>query len=37
MISTRMSVIVMLVAFVNGAENGKCCSHSEIANLNGNS
>lgn len=32
-----LSMIVMLVvAFVNGARNGECCSQNEIANLNGN-
>ena len=37
MISMWLSVIVMLVAFVNGARNGECCSQNEKANLNGNS
>lgn len=36
MLSTWVSVIVMLVAFVNGARNGECCSQNKIANLNGN-
>lgn len=36
MISTWVSVIVTLVAFVNGARNGECSSLNEIANLNGN-
>lgn len=36
MISMWLSVIVMLVAFVNGARNGECRSQNQIANLNGN-
>lgn len=36
MISIWVSVIVMLVAFVNGVKAGECFSQIEMANLNGN-